>query len=199
MSEKNIWELNPELAVCRGEYDLLCKEIIACFGRGNKLLLCGNGGSSADCAHITGELVKGFVKKRPLPSEYRMFEGWERLQCGLPAIDLTAQCALISAVSNDLGGEWVYAQQIMAYGQPGDILLGISTSGNARNICNAMRAAKAKGLITIGLTGDTGGVLNAISDICLKVPSAETYRAQEYHLALYHAFCMEIESAFFDE
>ena len=104
------------------------------FRTGGKLMVCGNGGSASDSAHIVGELVKGFLKKRPLPAEWAEELGGAPLQMGLPAIDLTAQGSAISAIVNDLGGECMYAQQVLAYGVPGDVLLGISTSGNARNV-----------------------------------------------------------------
>ena len=170
--------------------------LIACFKDGGKVLVCGNGGSSADSGHIVGELVKGFLKKRPLP------ENWQNaldmpLQMGLPAIDLTAQSAIISAVANDLGGEYVYAQQALCYANPGDVLIGITTSGNAQNVRNAAKAAHAKGAKVIGLTGEGGGKLAAECDVLLDVPERETYKVQEMHLALYHRLCAEVEAEFF--
>ena len=175
--------------------------IIACFQKGGKLLLCGNGGSAADCAHITGELAKGFLKKRPLDAGIleAIREPWaEKLQQGLPALDLSANNALISAIINDIAGESVYAQQVTAYGRPGDVLLGISTSGNAENVCRAMQTARAMGLNTIALTGKGGGRMKAWADVLLNVPEEETYRVQELHLPLYHQLCILIEEKFFD-
>ncbi len=171
--------------------------LVNCFRGGGKLLLCGNGGSSADCAHIVGELVKGFRKRRPLPEALRQAIGTDRLQLGLPAIDLTANAALISAVNNDLGGDLVYAQQVMAYGRPGDMLIGISTSGNAKNVALAVKAAKALGLATIGLTGRGGGQLAQLCDLTLRSAEAETYLVQEDHLMFYHRLCLRVEEAFF--
>ena len=176
--------------------------IIHCFANGGKLLLCGNGGSAADCAHITGELVKGFLKKRPLQADLKASIGecWaDQLQMGLPAIDLTANAALVSAVINDLGGENVFAQQVMAYGVPGDVLLCISTSGNAENVRRAAIAAKAAGMTVIGLTGETGGKLAEICDITVRARETETYLVQEEHLQFYHRMCIRIENAFFAE
>lgn len=173
--------------------------LIDCFKAGGKLLLCGNGGSSADCAHITGELVKGFCKKRPLPEALQKSIGTDKLQMGLPAIDLTANCALISAVNNDLGGELVYAQQVMAYGRPGDVLIGLSTSGNAKNVAMAVKAARALGLTTIGMTGCGGGALEGLCDVTLKSREKETYLVQEDHLMFYHRLCLRVEDALFAE
>lgn len=174
--------------------------LIRCFENGGKVLLCGNGGSSADCAHIAGELLKGFLKKRPVPTALlEQVPQAASLQCGLPAIDLTAQAAAISAAANDLGGETVFAQQVLAYGRPGDVLIGISTSGNAANVDLAMRVARARGLTTIGLSGASGGRLRETADILLNVPETETYLVQEKHLPLYHAICAAVEAHFFAE
>lgn len=176
--------------------DVIC----TCFEKGGKLLLCGNGGSAADCAHITGELVKGFLKKRQLPRELRekIGEDWaDQLQGGLPAMDLTANAGLISAVINDIDGKSVYAQQVVAYGRKGDVLIGISTSGNSENVCRAMKTAKALGMTTIGMTGETGGKMKELSDILLNVPENETYKIQEKHLPMYHQMCILIEEKMF--
>ena len=118
---------------------------------------------------------------------------------GLPAIDLTANCALISAVNNDLGGELVYAQQVMAYGRPGDVLIGISTSGNAKNVAMAVKAARALGLATVGMTGCGGGALESLCDVMLKSREKETYLVQEDHLMFYHRLCLRVEDALFAE
>ncbi len=172
--------------------------LIECFRGGGKLLLCGNGGSAADCAHIAGELMKGFKKKRPLPDDLKAAIGTDKLQMGLPALDLTAQGALIAAVNNDQGGEYVYAQQVMACGRPGDVLIGISTSGNAQNVVWAVKAAKALGLNTIALTGAGGGALSALCGLTLRSDETETYLVQEDHLRFYHRLCLMVEDAFFD-
>ena len=172
-------------------------ELIRCFARGGKLLVCGNGGSAADSAHIVGELVKGFMKKRPVSGVIREACGGAPLQQGLPAIDLTAQGAVISAIINDLGGECVYAQQVMAYGRPGDVLIGISTSGNAQNVLLAMKAARQLGMTTIAMTGEGGGAMGACCDLLLNAPETETYRVQEEHIRLYHQLCAQVEAHFF--
>lgn len=183
-----------------GEYKRALDTLLECFRGGHKLLLCGNGGSAADCAHILGELVKSFIKPRPPETSLvaAIGEPWaERLQRGLPAIDLTCNNALISAVINDIDGHSVYAQQVMAYGQPGDVLLGISTSGNAENVRRALLAARALGLNTIGLTGASGGRIRDLCDVLLNVDAAETAQVQQLHLALYHALCRDVEDAVF--
>lgn len=171
----------------------------ACFASGGKLLVCGNGGSSADSAHIVGELVKGFCKKRPLPEQLREAIGCDRLQMGLPAIDLTAQSAVLSAIANDLGAELCYAQQVLAYGRPGDVLLGISTSGNAKNVAMAMKTARALGMKTVALTGLGGGEIAKECDLWVFSQEKETFRVQEEHLFFYHRLCIELENRFFSE
>ena len=171
------------------------------FKSGGKLMVCGNGGSAADSAHIVGELGKGFLKRRPLPDELRadIGEPWaDSLQLGLPAIDLTANAALISATANDICGESAYAQQVLAYGRSGDALIGISTSGNAENVRRAAIVARALGVRVIGMTGRGGGRLAPLCDILLNVDETETYRVQEKHLPLYHRICIEVERALFE-
>ncbi|MGI6252282.1 MAG: D-sedoheptulose-7-phosphate isomerase [Aminivibrio sp.] len=180
-----------------------------CFKRGGKLLACGNGGSCADGDHIAGELMKGFLLRRPLPSSKRQkfaeLFGEEgealaaRLQEGLPAISLGAQNALITAIANDCGYGMVFAQQVMGYALPGDVLMGISTSGNAENIKAALMAAKALGAASIALTGRGGGQIAALADVWLPVPDDRTFRVQEYHAAVYHLLCACAESELFDE
>ncbi len=173
--------------------------MIDSYKKGGKLLVCGNGGSASDSAHIVGELVKGFLKKRPLPADWDAAMDHLPLQLGLPAIDLTAQGAVIAAVVNDLGGELMYAQQVMAYANPGDVVLGITTSGNAQNVILALRAAKLKGASCIGLTGRGGGKLKQHCDVLIESSETETYRVQEEHIRLYHEFCARVEAAFFAE
>ena len=153
--------------------------------------------------------MKGFIKKRRLPQEEQdelrkmdAIDGAylaEHLQCGLRAVSLMGQEALSSAVGNDLGGDIAPAQQLLGFARPGDVLLGISTSGNARNIALACKVAKLKRLKIIGMTGEGGGKLSSLADVCIKVPAKETYRVQEYHLPIYHALCMMIECRYFKE
>ncbi|AEC02822.1 D-sedoheptulose-7-phosphate isomerase [Parasphaerochaeta coccoides] len=178
-----------------------------CFTHAGKLLVCGNGGSAADSGHIVGELMKGFFKKRPLPESWkkRFTEQFsdtgkklaDTLQMPLPAIALGSQLPLASAFSNDVNANMEYAQEAFAYAQEGDILLGISTSGNSENICHAVRAAKVKKARTICLTGRGGGQLAGLCDISIISPEQETYRIQEDHLAIYHLLCRAVELHFF--
>lgn len=182
-------------------YDQALACVIECYRKGGKLMMCGNGGSSADSAHIAGELLKGFLKKRPLPAELcaRIGEEWAgKLQMGLPAIDLTAHSALISAVANDLDAANVYAQQVMAYGREGDVLIGISTSGNSENVLRACITARALGVKVIALTGQGGGKMRDKCDILLNVDETATYKVQEKHLQLYHRLCADVEAAFYE-
>jgi len=174
--------------------------------QGGKLLICGNGGSGADAEHMVGELMKEFYIKRPISREMKdkltSFgeDGKilsEHLQGALPAITLTSNIALSTAYANDAKPELVFAQQVFGYGKVEDVLLGISTSGNSRNVIYAIETAKAKGLKTIGLTGKTGGALKEICDICICAPSEITYKIQELHLPIYHTLCRMIEEVFF--
>ncbi|MBR4909916.1 MAG: SIS domain-containing protein, partial [Clostridia bacterium] len=171
-------------------------------------LLCGNGGSAADCEHIVGELMKGFLSKRRLSEELKQSmiknagyinKDWlEKLQGGLPAISLTSAAALNSAFCNDVDPELVYAQQLMGLGDDRDVLLCISTSGNSKNVCAAATVGKALGIKVIGLTGKSGGKLKEIADICICAPETETYKVQELHLPIYHYICAEAEKHFFN-
>lgn len=186
----------------RNTLEQAAERLITCFQQGNKLLLCGNGGSAADCAHIAGELCKGFLSRRAPDKDFvdSVGEEWaQRLQQGLPAIDLTAQSALITAIINDISGEDVFAQQVMAYGQQGDVLLALTTSGNAENVRRAALVAKTKGMAVIGMTGQSGGKLKEVCDILLNVPETETYLVQEQHIQLYHRLCLLVEKAIFEE
>lgn len=170
--------------------------------------MAGNGGSAADSEHIVGELMKGFVKRRPVSETMaaRLVEidaecGAElaaRLQGGLPAIALTGHPGLSTAFLNDVDGSCVYAQQVYGYGQEGDVLLGISTSGNAENIYKACVAAKAMGMKVAELSGRDGGKIRKMADAAIIVPETETFKIQELHLPVYHALCLELEEYFFN-
>ena len=197
----------PQLAVCTDELKKAAAAMIACYTNGGKLLLCGNGGSCADCDHIVGELMKGFLKKRPLSSAQKceMLHNstllddamLSKLQNGLPAIALPSVAALNSAFCNDIDPELIYAQSVLGLGKPGDVLLCISTSGNAKNVFAAAAVAKGLDLTVIALTGSGGGKLKEIADICIQVPETETYKVQELHLPVYHYLCAATEDAFF--
>ena len=173
------------------------------YALGNKLLLCGNGGSAADCEHIVGELMKGFLLKRPVPPEFAKNSALAgegaKLQGALPAISLTGHSALSTAYANDVDPDMVFAQQVYGYGRQGDVLLGLSTSGNAKNVCHAIRVAHAVGMKTIGITGKGGGVMKELCSLCICLPATETYRIQELTLPVYHALCAMLEAAFFSQ
>ena len=172
-----------------------------------KLLVAGNGGSAADAEHIVGELMKGFVNPRKLEAEYsdalitvnkelgRVLS--ENLQGALPAIALYGHLALTTAYLNDCEPLLCFAQQVNGYGRKSDVFLGISTSGNSRNILYAATVAKAKGMKVIGLTGEKDSKLSEISDTCIQVPETETYKIQELHLPVYHCLCLMLEDTFF--
>lgn len=186
---------------CRAAYDEAFRRIEAAFVRGNKLMLCGNGGSAADAEHIVGELMKGFLLKRPVAEQ--VFPGGvpdpalEKLQGALPALSLNGHPALAAALVNDTDASLIYAQQLLGLGRPGDVLLCISTSGNARNCCLAAQTARALGVEVIALTGAGGGRLAEMSDCLIAVPERETYLVQQMHLPLYHALCARLEARFF--
>jgi D-sedoheptulose 7-phosphate isomerase len=186
--------------------DAFCRAaalLVEAYRRGNKLLVCGNGGSAADADHIVGELMKSFVIKRPLPEELRDKllrtdpelgrRMADALQVGYPAIALAQHSALVSAYANDADPVLVYAQQVLGYGKEGDVFLGISTSGNSKNVLAAAIAARALGLGVIGLTGAGGGKLRSWCDVCIDVPETETYKVQELHLPVYHGLCLAVE------
>ena len=197
-----LFERRPELAACREQIAQVEAALLHCYRSGGKLLLCGNGGSASDCEHIAGELLKGFMGKRPLSAADRAGLSpalATQLQGGLPAIPLTGFPALATAFSNDVDPLLIYAQLVWSLGRPGDVLLGISTSGNARNVCAAIEAAKARGLVTLGLTGRHGGAMKPLVDHCINVPADETYRIQEYHLPVYHYLCQSLEATLFPE
>ena len=191
----------PELAECRGEIEKSFAILRDCYRRGGKLLLCGNGGSAADAEHWAGELLKGFALKRPLKPSEKVDLPAElglKLQGALPAIPLTGFVSLGTAFGNDVDPHLSFAQLVWGLGEPGDVLIGISTSGNARNVCAAMDTAKARGMHRLGLSGRTGGQLISHCDLCIKVPADETYLIQELHLPIYHCLCLMLEDEFFD-
>lgn len=199
----------PVLSVCKNDIEKAAEALIESFENGGKLLVAGNGGSCADSDHISGELLKSFVKKRrpsaelidsirkinPETGDYLS----DKLQGSLPVIALTNNTALMTASLNDVDGNVMFAQQVNGYGKEGDIFLGISTSGNSKDIVYPTVVAKAKGLRTVALTGKDGGKLKGIADICIVVPEQETFKIQELHLPVYHALCLEVEEYFWRE
>ncbi len=178
-----------------------------CYENNNKLLIAGNGGSAADSEHIAGELMKRFCLPRPVSPEFaeklkavdpvRGEILAKNLEYGLMAIPLVAHEALTTAYINDVDGLGVFAQQLFGFGRPGDVFLGISTSGNSKNVMSATVVARALGIKVIGLTGAKGGELAEVSDVVIKVPETETYMIQELHLPIYHCLCLMLEDKFF--
>jgi D-sedoheptulose 7-phosphate isomerase len=198
---------HPELSNIAEAITGAFNSISGCFINGNKLMVCGNGGSAADAEHIVGEMMKGYLLKRIIPrekceaikascpdcAEYLC----KHLQGALPAISLVSQVSLSTAIANDVHADMVFAQQVYGYGRKGDVLLAISTSGNASNVCNAVNVARGLGVFTIALTGKTGGTLKPICNLSICVPADETWRIQEYHQPVYHALCAMLEEEAF--
>lgn len=201
-------ERYPCLSAIRPELEKAYETLRECYAKGGKLLAAGNGGSCADSEHIVGELMKGFVKRRELPEEMKAAlkqadpalgeELSGCLQQALPAIALTGHAGLSTAFANDVNADMAYAQQVMGYGNEGDVFLGITTSGNSLNVRYAAAAARAKGMKVISLTGRDGGKIRELSDICLIVPEQETFKIQELHLPVYHVLCLMLEDCFFE-
>ncbi len=185
----------PALASCE---DAICRalELLTDTARRDGLILvCGNGGSAADCEHIVGELMKGFLLKRPDPTLPAWASG---LQRGIRAISLPSQSAVVSAFCNDADPALVYAQLTRAYGRPGDTLIGITTSGNSANVVHAWEIAKLSGMKTIALTGKLPCRADGLCDAVIHAPAAETYRVQGYHLPIYHYLCAALEARLFE-
>ena len=203
----------PALAVCAADVRAAVETLVDSWRAGGKLIVCGNGGSASDAEHIVGELMKGFLLPRRLGEDLleklhetcdaidpRMVDYFmQNLQGALPAISLPSQLAISTAFSNDQAPDLTFAQQVLGLGKPEDVLLGITTSGNSKNVLYAFRMAKALGMKTIALTGASGGkcVTGDYADITIKAPADETYMIQEYHLPIYHALCIAVEEEFF--
>lgn len=199
----------PELSEVKKEISEAYQILESCYTKGGKLLIAGNGGSAADAEHIVGELMKGFKLPRKPDADFAeklVAENQElgsvlaeNLQGALPAIALDGHPALSTAYMNDCEPLLCFAQQVNGYGKTGDVFLGISTSGNSKNVLYAATTAHAKGMKVIGLTGAKSSKLEQMSDVCIKVPQAETYMIQELHLPVYHCLCLMLEEKFFGE
>ncbi len=198
----------PALKECEDALDASVAMLKDTTLAGGKVLICGNGGSCADAEHISGELLKGFLSKRRIPStdqaaltERFGAQGAEiaaKLQRGIPAIPLTSLTSVLSAYANDVDPALVYAQLVYALARPGDLLIGISTSGNAENVAAALKVASALGVKTLALTGRKESKASAIADATVRVPADLTYQIQEYHLPVYHYLCAAIERIAFE-
>jgi len=173
LNNKELLKLIEEISV----------KAIELYENGKKIMLAGNGGSAADAQHIAGELVSRFYFDRP----------------GLPALALTTDSSILTAIGNDYGYEKLFSRQIQANGVEGDMFIGISTSGNSENILKALEECKNKKIITVGLTGENGGKMAELCDYCIKVPSTETPRVQEAHILISHIICSIIEEAIFGQ
>ena len=200
-------ERYPVLASVKNEIRTAYQVLERAYTNHKKLLVGGNGGSCADAEHIVGELMKGFVKKREIPKmmQERLL-GLDQelgkqlangLQSSLRAIAITGHAGLSTAFANDVDPEMTYAQQVNGYGDEGDVLLAISTSGNAKNLIYAALTARAKNMPVVLLSGKDGGKLRAIADVSIVVPNQKTYQIQELHLPIYHALCLQLEDKFF--
>lgn len=199
-------ERYPALQTCQEDLESALELLVTAYQAGNKLLVCGNGGSAADSEHMVAELMKGFLKRRPISPEHAaQLEQTgaagraiaTRLQGTLAAIPLASHISLVSAIANDIDYDMIFAQQVYGLGRPGDVLLGISTSGNSKNVVNAAIVAKAFGLKTIVLTGRSGGGLAPLADVAIKVPADNVAEIQELHLPVYHWLSTELEETFF--
>ena len=197
----------PSLTVCKDQIRDTYQILKDCYEKHGKLLVAGNGGSAADAEHIVGELMKGFKLPRKLDSAYAEALQQadpelgkvlaENLQGALPSIALDGHPALTTAYMNDCEPLLCFAQQVNGFGNKEDVFLGISTSGNSKNILYAATVAKAKGMSVIGLTGQKESELSKIADVCIQVPQTETYMIQELHLPVYHCLCLMLEDHFF--
>ncbi|MBE6766097.1 MAG: SIS domain-containing protein [Ruminococcaceae bacterium] len=200
-------ERYPCLKDCGEQIKAADKTIIDTYENGGKLMVCGNGGSCADSEHIVGELMKGFLSLRPLDDSYKAElkaanpelddDMLSKLQGALPALALTGHNGLTTAYSNDVDPSLIFAQQLFGIGNCGDVFIGITTSGNSKNVVKAAQLAKALGIKVIGLTGKMGGKMKEIADVCICVPETETFKVQELHLPVYHFLCASAEKHFF--
>lgn len=203
----NLIQKYPEIEECTSDINLAIELMLGSINYNGKVLTCGNGGSASDADHIVGELMKGFMHPRNLESKeiesiMQLYpetgnEIVKNLQKPIPAISLTSNMAFITAYSNDVNPEYIFAQQVYGLGNKGDVLLCLSTSGNSKNVINAAMMAKVKGVNIIGFTGKNGGILKEHADVLIKAPSLITPEIQEYHIAIYHAICAQIEEDIF--
>lgn len=204
-----LFERYPKLIVCKNDFIKSYECLKQSYSTGGKLLVAGNGGSAADSEHIVGELMKSFLFNRKISPDFEISlikqfgdDGTQladKLEGTLAAIPLTSMPALTSAFANDVDAAVSFAQMLYGYGNKEDVFLGISTSGNSKNIIYALMVAKAKGIKSIILTGGTGGKCKELADMVICVPESETFKIQELHLPIYHTLCSMLEADFFEE
>lgn len=206
---EELFERYPALECCREDIKKAYEACVRTYERGGKILVAGNGGSASDSEHIVGELMKSFLVRRPADEKLcaklkekfgeegmKMAESLEGTLCAIP---LTSMPALSTAFLNDVDPLMTFAQMLSGYGKDGDVFIGITTSGNSKNILNAFMVANAMGIKTVALTGGSGGKCRTLADITVCVPSTETFKIQEYHLPVYHALCAMLEAHFFEK
>ncbi len=201
----DLYDEKPELLEAKESVDLAFSTLLDALRDGHQILVCGNGGSAADSEHIAGELAKPCAIVRPLSDVEKAHLAAEGddgylssgLAQGLAVWPLVSQSALITAIANDQGGDLIFAQQVMAYGRPGDVLWGLSTSGNSRNVLHAVRTARSRGLATLAFTGPHAGAIGALSDVNVSLPGSDTPHVQQNHQMVYHALCLALEASFF--
>ena len=201
----DLYDEHPDLQEHREGVELAFTTLLNSLRDGHQILVCGNGGSAADSEHIAGELAKPCALARPLSDEQRTrlaAEGDDgylasNLAQGLAVWPLVSQSALLTAIANDQGGDLIFAQQVMAYGRPGDVMWVLSTSGKSRNVLHAVRTARASGLTSLAFTGPHGGAIGELADVTVALPGADTPHIQQSHQLVYHALCLALETAFF--
>ena len=205
---EELYRRYPALSICRSQIDAAFELLLACAEANACVYVCGNGGSAADAEHIVGELMKGFVLRRPLTryqkESFDDIEGGrdiaEKLQRGVRAISLVSQSGLISAFANDVDPALVYAQQVYTYAaNDADVLLALTTSGNSENTVNAAKAAYAAGIKSLAITGQTGGKIKDVATVTVKLPSLSVCEVQELTLPVYHALCAAVEAEMFGD
>lgn len=215
---KNLMDRKPHLKKEENNINCFFNVMLECYKNGNKVMICGNGGSSADSGHIVGELMKSFVKERKINDKLKnniknvlsnlskntnievdkkLNEFVDIIEVGLPTIDLTAFNALNTAILNDTNQEYIFANSVNSLAKEGDVLIAISTSGNSKNVINASIIAKANNMKVLALTGGKGGVLKNIADVTVSSPDTECYLVQEDHISIYHALCLQMEEGLF--
>ena len=197
---KELYGRYPQLKGCEGEIAKAFDLLLSCYRNGGKVLTCGNGGSAADAEHIVGELLKKFRKHRDIDNgvaERLPPELVAKLEGAFPAVSLVSMSGILTAFANDVAWKTAFAQQVYGLGNPGDVLIALSTSGNSANCVNAALVAKAKGMKVVSMTGEGGGRIGELADAAIRVPETETYKIQELHLPIYHALCAELEDMLF--
>ena len=197
MNSMDLFERYPQLNICAKDIEKALALMVDTYKNDGKILVCGNGGSASDADHIVGELMKGFKLPRKVTDERIPEKLREKLQGALPAISLCSQISLMTAIANDNDADMIFAQQVYGLAKTNDLLIAISTSGNSKNVVNAVKVAKALGVKVVALTGKSGGLLKEMADVAICAPSTETYKIQEYHLPIYHYLCAKTEKEMF--